>query len=99
MTTVDLDEIPDLHVLAEVAQKVRKTPRALKEAAKRGEFEHIKIGKHYMFTTEQVQRLIRESTRGKSAPLDDGLDATRDRVARNRSRRARATSSTEQRAA
>lgn len=97
--TVDGVKIPDLHDFDEISAKVKRSPRALREAANRGEFEHIKIGKQHFLTTEQLLVMIEESKRRRAIPADDGLNATRERVARTRARRSRADSSGRQKAA
>lgn len=53
--------------------------------ARRHEFAHVHIGKAFLLTAEQRRAFIARYTQEPAKPTD-GLDATRERIARQRSR-------------
>lgn len=81
------DAIPDLIDLRDLAPRLKRSIRALRIAARRGEFEHHFIGGQRYLTEDQAQKLLAASAVRAAQPVD-GLAATRARVAAQRSRAA-----------
>lgn len=86
-TDTPLGAVPDMYEVDEVAAKVRRSPRSIKEDARLRRIAHVRIGKKYMFTEDQVLQLIQGAIVPAVQPVDR-YAAVRERLARQDARNA-----------
>lgn len=82
--------LPRLHALPDVAKQVGVPLRALRERARRREFDHVLIGRERYLTDEQLDGFIASTTvtaQTAESQRDADLAKTRERVGRKRGQR------------